>query len=323
MNAVRTSRAAKLAAALLACGAHGALALALMQTEPPVKIEGASGGEAALGSSFADMSRGTLTSEPTEEVLTPEATPTQPTEPEQAIAPEPAPQRAAETAVAPSPEPLTPEPLTPSAEPDVIAALPPETAEPAKAEPPDQPTPLAAEDTPSDEAVAVSRRPAVRPDTLTPPPKTEAAEPTRKAEAAEPTKKPRAEPAPKRQQAPQGNAERSARAGQATGSDNGRAASSGQGGKSDAAGNAAASNYPGEVMRKLSRVARPRLNTRGSAVIAFNIGGNGGLAGLSVARSSGSAALDQAALRVVQRAAPFPAPPSGARRSFSIEIKAR
>ena len=47
------------------------------------------------------------------------------------------------------------------------------------------------------------------------------------------------------------------------------------------------------------------------------------LAGLSVARSSGSAALDRAALRVVQRAAPFPAPPAGAQRSFSIKIEAR
>ena len=65
------------------------------------------------------------------------------------------------------------------------------------------------------------------------------------------------------------------------------------------------------------------MNVRGATVVAFRVAGSGGLAGLSVARSSGSAALDRAALRVVQRAAPFPAPPAGAQRSFSIKIEAR
>ncbi|WP_156883657.1 energy transducer TonB family protein, partial [Salipiger mucosus] len=46
----------------------------------------------------------------------------------------------------------------------------------------------------------------------------------------------------------------------------------------------------------------------------------GGLAGVSIARSSGSRRLDRDAMRVIQRAAPFPPPPSGARRSYSIQI---
>ncbi len=76
-------------------------------------------------------------------------------------------------------------------------------------------------------------------------------------------------------------------------------------------------------MRKLSRVPRPRMNARGAAVVAFSIAGSGGLSGVSLARSSGSAALDRAALQVVQRAAPVPAPPAGAPRSYSSQIKAR
>ena len=35
------------------------------------------------------------------------------------------------------------------------------------------------------------------------------------------------------------------------------------------------------------------------------------------------AALDQAALGIIRKAAPFPRPPAGARRNFSIQIKGR
>ena len=59
------------------------------------------------------------------------------------------------------------------------------------------------------------------------------------------------------------------------------------------------------------------------AVVAFRVASNGGLTSVSIARSSGSSALDQAALRVDQRSAPFPPPPNGARRSFSVQIKGR
>ena len=88
-------------------------------------------------------------------------------------------------------------------------------------------------------------------------------------------------------------------------------------------GNAAASNYPGHVMRRIARVPKPRVNNRGTAMISFSVSSNGGLAEATVARSSGSARLDQAALRVVLQAAPFPRPPEGAQRRFSIRIKGR
>jgi protein TonB len=76
-------------------------------------------------------------------------------------------------------------------------------------------------------------------------------------------------------------------------------------------------------MRRLSQAGRPRVNARGTAVVAFNISGNGGLASVSLARSSGSSALDQAAVQLVRGAGPFPPPPEGAQRSFSIQIKGR
>lgn len=134
-----------------------------------------------------------------------------------------------------------------------------------------------------------------------------------------PSKKPKTA-APKK---PKGNATRNARAGESTGKRGAKAKTSGSGGRTQQAGNAAVSNYPGKVMRKISRIPRPRVNARGSATIAFRISQSGGLAAVSVARSSGSSALDRAALRIVQRAAPFPRPPSGARRSFSIKIQGR
>jgi protein TonB len=86
-------------------------------------------------------------------------------------------------------------------------------------------------------------------------------------------------------------------------------------------GTAAASTYPGLVMKRISRIARPRVRAQGRAVISFSIAPGGGLARISVARSSGSSALDQAAVALIRKAAPFPRPPAGARRQFSITIK--
>ncbi len=88
-------------------------------------------------------------------------------------------------------------------------------------------------------------------------------------------------------------------------------------------GTAAAANYPGQVMRHIARQRRPDLDVRGTTVIAFTIGSDGRLADAQVARSSGSSALDRAALKIVHRAAPFPPPPEGARRRHSVGIEGR
>ena len=83
------------------------------------------------------------------------------------------------------------------------------------------------------------------------------------------------------------------------------------------AGNAAVSNYPGKVLRKLSRTRRPSLGASGAARVSFALTPAGGLGQLSISKSSGVADLDRAALQLVRRAAPFPAPPPGAQTQFS------
>ena len=65
---------------------------------------------------------------------------------------------------------------------------------------------------------------------------------------------------------------------------------------------------------------RPAAGGGGRATVAFSIGPAGGLQGVRIARSSGKAQLDQAAIATVQRAAPFPPPPAGVNPTFSIQI---
>ncbi|MDX8350493.1 TonB family protein [Cognatiyoonia sp. IB215446] len=125
-------------------------------------------------------------------------------------------------------------------------------------------------------------------------------------------------------QPPPGNSQQDAVAGSATGNTSATAPQqSGNTGQAATAGNAAASNYPGEVMQRITRIGRPRVRASGIAVVRFSIAANGGLAGVSIVQSSGSARLDRAAMQVIQRAAPFPPPPPGAKRSFSIRIEGR
>jgi protein TonB len=200
-------------------------------------------------------------------------------------------------ALAPAPERVTPERADPA---PAIKPVAPDSA----------PTAWVTGEAPKSTAVSRSLRPKMRT------PEFEAA--NKPAPKPRPVAKPRAKPAPQG-----GGAARNARAGNPTGNDAAKARNSGNNGRKAAPGNAAASNYPGLVMRKLSRAGRPRVNARGTAVVAFSISSGGGLASLSLARSSGSSALDRAALGVVRSAAPFPQPPNGARRSFSIQIQGR
>jgi protein TonB len=61
----------------------------------------------------------------------------------------------------------------------------------------------------------------------------------------------------------------------------------------------------------------------GQVVVRLSVASNGALAGVSVAKSSGNPALDQAAISAVQRAGKFPAAPkglTGAQHSFSLSI---
>ncbi|WLR97827.1 energy transducer TonB family protein [Shinella sumterensis] len=95
-------------------------------------------------------------------------------------------------------------------------------------------------------------------------------------------------------------------------------------GNSTMAGNAAVSNYPGKVRSKINRAKR-RVSggDRGSVVVSFTVGAGGQASGVRVARSSGSGALDNAAVEAVMRAAPFAKIPEASGRSswaFTVPI---
>lgn len=312
---IAASRSLAAMAFVLAVVIHAALGWALM-ADVEVEIEGSAGArEARLGTSFADMAIGTLEATEAEEMA-------EPVEPDVIETAEP------ETMQPVPVQPEIAEPLVPD-RPEVVAALEPDavpTIEAAKPETPaseERDAPVKADraeevvEAEESEAVSRSLRPRQRSAAFE-----KKNEPVVRKPAPEPARKPEKAPAPKAQ--PRGNAEQNNTAGAATGNAAARAATSGNaGGSAATSGNAAASNYPGKVMQRLSRAARPRVGARGTAVIAFTVAGGGGLAGVSVARSSGSAALDRAAARMVQSAAPFPPPPPGAQRSFSISIEGR
>lgn len=327
-----SSHGVKYAALLVAVLSHGALAVALAVPEEYL-IEGGSGSaEVQLGDAFADLVAGTLSAEPADTV---------------------APESPSDHAAQDMPDRVTPTPVaraqpiqaTPATPPDAARSEP-LTAPPAAHEahsdvtPPEAPT-LTAPEPVADDALPLSAHPAPQlAETFAPPATPDritATGPEADTPAVTRSVRPPARPEPpvvaaKRpdparpdpaRAAPRGNADRNARAGDATGAQAVTARHSGNAGQVQAAGNAAASNYPGLVMRRLSRAGQPRVNARGAAVVAFVIGDTGRLTSVSLARSSGADALDRAALQLVQGAGPFPAPPAGAQRQFTIQIEGR
>lgn len=257
------------------------------QTEEMAMEGGGSIGIAALGDSFADMAEGAEV--PELETLSHDTPP-------DALQPEL--EEPVRQALAPSPRaPVVEVPPTETTKPEM------ETAEPVEQVPTPEPEPsepIVAESEPP--PPETSERPETRPEP--PQPQVQA------------QKKPQPEPTPSQR----GNAQQSATAGAATG-DPAATQQANQGpGKSAEAANAAATNYPGQVMRHVQRTRRERVKARGSAQVSFTIAANGGLAAVSLASSSGSPQLDQAALQQIRRAAPFPPPPEGAQRNFTLRI---
>ena len=293
---------------IVSAALHGAVAWALF-SEETVQTEGGSETvvQARLGTSFADFTAGTLapihpapteTTTPTQKITAPVRPQTTPQKPKTATVSAVVP-----VATPPTVSPTATRPVvaqTKRAAPQSVAALAPtqthnstvpERIEPVAPKPPDM---LAALEP---EAINASPRPQARPD--------------------------RDRAATKRT-APQGNATRTARAGNPNGSVTASATRQSSGAtRSTTAGNAAASNYPGLVMQRISRVRKPRVGASGTATVRFSVSPSGGLANVSVARSSGSPRLDRAALQVIRRAAPFPKTPPGAQRSFQIRIEGR
>ncbi|MGH6812113.1 MAG: energy transducer TonB [Methylocella sp.] len=70
-------------------------------------------------------------------------------------------------------------------------------------------------------------------------------------------------------------------------------------------------HYPESALRR---------GAKGTATVGFALDESGRLVSVSLLRSSGEADLDAESVAVVKRAAPFPAPPPGAKRSFAIEV---
>ena len=60
-----------------------------------------------------------------------------------------------------------------------------------------------------------------------------------------------------------------------------------------------------------------------TATVDFEIGPDGNLNGVKIAKSSNDPAFDESVLRAIRRAAPFPAPPEKFRAEFSQGIEAR
>ncbi|KIC08739.1 hypothetical protein RA19_17765 [Leisingera sp. ANG-M1] len=140
----------------------------------------------------------------------------------------------------------------------------------------------------------------------------------------EPRPEPEPDPKPRRKQQRGNNTEANAAAGTVTGTaakNAGQAASAPGAAKQQ--GNAAADNYRGQVLRRVMRAKRQKVNIRGAALVRFTITGSGALGSARIAKSSGSAKLDSIALAQVRRAAPFPPPPAGAKTTYSVRIKGK
>ncbi|QKD06432.1 TonB family protein [Mesorhizobium loti R88b] len=219
----------------------------------------------------------------------------------------------------PNPQPAKPEP-----------AKPPRPVQPTKPSQPPQeavkqaPEPEAAKPLPKPLPEAVKQQ-AVTPDILvaaTPRPddqsvaaKAEPAQPSAEPETIEmPVAVPEQPPIPSARPTPEAAPATADEAYEDRGTADGKeikAAIASKGRKQADTGNAAASRYSGEVASKLARANRrvsksAQTTARNNALVAFVVLANGNIVDLQLAKSSGSPELDQFALELVRKQAPFP-----------------
>ena len=300
---VPQSRLMGLAAVFAAAAAHAGFAYMIRGEQ--AEQAGGQTGLAAEGFSFADLVQGTDVPEATSEVLeaeTAEAAARPVQKPAAPAQPPAAETLQAETVAAQAPVPNA-EPVLPSAQ---IAPAETQQAETpvqpqAQAEPVEQQQPVEAETVPEPEVLKPLPEPKPEPESV-----------------------PEPQPKPRQTQRRGNNAEADAQAGAASGTaakNAGQAASAPGAAKQQ--GNAAADNYRGQVLRRVMRAKRQRVNIRGAALVRFTITGSGALGSARIAKSSGSAKLDSIALAQVRRAAPFPPPPAGAKTTYSVRIKGK
>ncbi|MDX8523892.1 TonB family protein [Mesorhizobium sp. MSK_1335] len=94
-----------------------------------------------------------------------------------------------------------------------------------------------------------------------------------------------------------------------------------------AAGNALESRYSGEIQKKLARANRRvsksvQAQARNNARVVFIVAADGSISDLQLAESSGSAELDEFALTLVRKQAPFPPiPPETGRSSWLFKAR--
>jgi protein TonB len=88
------------------------------------------------------------------------------------------------------------------------------------------------------------------------------------------------------------------------------------------------SNYDGIVAAHLARYKQTpaaarstQPGTMGVATVSFSIDGGGRVTSARLVRASGNAAIDQEVVALARRASPFPPPPDGRARSFTIPVR--
>lgn len=220
----------------------------------------------------------------------------------------PPPEPEPEVEVAP-PEPvppveIPPEPVAETPPPEIDVPPP----EPVMEQPVIEPAPPEPE--PEPEVAPIEPPPPEPKPAVIEPPKVEAPMPS-------PVRK----PAPKKAEAPKPRPAATADTGENRANrQEGRTATGGAGGRSTAAVASWRSQVQAAILRNKPA---PDNDREGVARVGFSVARNGGLGGLRLTVSSGSAALDAAALAAVRRAAPFPAVPDDVDAPVSLEVPIR
>ena len=85
-------------------------------------------------------------------------------------------------------------------------------------------------------------------------------------------------------------------------------------------------NYNGIVAAHLARykqypAAARSAGAQGVATVSFSIDGGGRVTSARLAGSSGNPAIDQEVVAMARRASPFPAPPDGKGRNFTVPVR--
>jgi protein TonB len=240
-----------------------------------------------------------------------------------------------ETQAAPPDDPKQTEDM--DAKPDPAAETPVQTAQPDPQERPENPEPpTAAEPSPEPEkvetaALQIEPAPPPREPDMTVAPEQPAVEPA-KPETVQPVKH---EPKPVQEHVTRPKQDHQAKPKQQRPQK--RTASTephATGPRANAAGGVGAgrsqsdSNYNGMVSAHLQRHKRYPADARsrgdqGTAAVSFALDGSGRVTRVGLARGTGFASLDQEVQAMVRRASPFPAPPDGRSRSFTVPVSFR